>query len=370
MKRLLLMLILLVFMLGSSSCNLPTVPEEMPTAEAAPVIMPTDTVAPTVTLEMPAENPQPTETLKPEVIHVMHPRYGDGKAQTIHDQVSDKTAEEQRAYGGDEFVNGRYERPFYAEEMVYIPAIDIVRADLFRDEDNVWAYATIQVVDLANVSPEEVISFGIEIDDDLDGRGDTFILAAMPESETWTTDGVQIWQDINQSVGSATEMKPDENGGGDGYEVNIFDEGEGEDADLAWVRRSDNSENAIEIAFKLSLVPKTQDAYLFLWGAWTFAGDAHLDWFDHHDMFTLEEAGSPIKENDAYPLKEFYGADNTCRGLSGMEPTGSLPGMCPYTPPVVTHDSQPGCEWVNCCPSLVAGCTMHFDFDVCGCVPN
>ena len=371
MKRLISMLILLVFVIGSSGCNLPTVPEEMPTEEPQVQALPTDTIEPTAAVDMPAEEPVPTETLKPEVIHIMNPTYGNGKAQTIHDQVSDKTAEEQRAYGGDEFVNGRYERPFLVEEMEYVPAIDIVRADLFRDEEEVWAYATIEVFNLADVTPEDQIYFGIEIDDDLDGRGDTFILAATPQEEKWSTDGVQIWQDINQSVGSKTEMKPDENGGSDGYEVLIFDEGVGDDADLAWVRKSDESDNVIEIAFKLSIIPKTMDAYLFLWGAWTFAGDPHLDWFDHHDTFTLEEAGSPLKENDNYPLKAFYGADNTCRGLSGMEPTGNMPGMCPYTPPPVTHDSpSQSCDWVNCCPLAVAGCNSHFDWDSCSCVPN
>ncbi|MBI9051581.1 MAG: hypothetical protein JEZ00_19310 [Anaerolineaceae bacterium] len=370
MKRLITLVILIPMLFGLAGCNLPTVPESMPVVEnTVAVILLTDTPE-MPTAEMPVEEPMPTETDVPEITHVMQPKYGDGKAQTIHDQVSDKTASEQRAYGGDEFINGRYERPFLAEEMEYIPAIDIVRTDLYRDEDDVWAYATIEVISLADIADDDEISFAIEIDEDLDGRGDALILAAVPQVDQWTTAGVQIWKDINQSIGNSTPMKPDENGGSDGYEVLIFDEGIGDDADLAWVRKSDASENAIEIAFKLNLISKTEEAFLFLWGAWAFAEDPHLDWFDHHDTLTLEEAGSPVKENDEYPLKEFYAADNTCRGLSGMEPTGSLPGMCPYTPPVTTHETNKRCTWENCCPSVVAGCTMHYDWDTCECVPD
>ena len=367
MKRLLSLMIVFVFVFGYTGCNLPTVPEEMPTVESTQVqLVPTNTAQPSPTPEMPAEEPVPEESAIPEIVHVMNPTFGEGKAQTIHDQESDKTAAEKRAYGGDEFVNGRYERPFLAADMAYIAAVDILRADLYRDEDNVWAYATIEVIDMAENAGEE-IHYGLEIDDDLDGRGDTFILVSVPEDTQWTTDGVQIWQDINQSIGSDTPMKPDENGGADGYETLIFDGGIGEDADLAWVRKSDASDNAVEIAFKLSLIPKTEDAILFLWGAWAFAGELHLDWFDHHDTLTLEEAGSPLKENENYPLMDFFGADNTCRGLSGMEPTGSLPGMCPYTPPATNNQTTQRCEPKVCCTSFATACLLHWNPVTCQC---
>ncbi|MBI9051579.1 MAG: hypothetical protein JEZ00_19300 [Anaerolineaceae bacterium] len=319
--------------------------------------------------EMPAEEPKPTETEVPEITHVMKPKYGDGKAQTIHDQMSDKTAPEKRAYGGDEYANGRYERPFLAEDMEYLPFIDILRTDMYRDDDDVWAYVSIEVISAPSLAGDKDLSFGVEIDEDLDGRGDLFILAKNPVDSSWSTDGVQIWRDINGNIGDVEPMKPDAMGAGDGYEVNVFDEGLGNDADMAWVRLSSESDAVVEIAFKLDMIPKTKDAYIFLWGAWTFAGDPHLEWFDHHDTFALAEAGSPLKDNDNYPLKQFEAADNTCRGLSGMEPSGKLPGMCPYTPPQTTH-SDPGdsCVPIDCCPSAMLGCSMMWDSALCQCV--
>jgi hypothetical protein len=367
MKRLLSLTMLFVFTIGCTSCNLPTVPEEMPKIESTEVqIIPTDTVAPSATADLPAEEPNPTDTAVPEIVHIINPGFGDGKAQTVHDQESDKTADEKRAYGGDEFNSGRFERPFLAKDMEYIPAVDIIRADLYRDEDTMWAYATIEVINMAENGGEE-IHYGIEIDENLDGRGNTFILVSSPQDTKWTTDGVQVWQDINHSIGSSSPMKPDAGGGADGYETLIFDAGIGEDADLAWVRKSDESENAIEIAFKLNLIPKTEDATLFLWGAWAFAGDPHLDWFDHHDTLTLEEAGSPLKENENYPLMDFEGADNTCRGLSGMDPIGSLPGMCPYTPPPANDQTTQRCVPRICCTSVASACTLHWNPVTCQC---
>ncbi|MBI9051580.1 MAG: hypothetical protein JEZ00_19305 [Anaerolineaceae bacterium] len=365
MKRLIPTLSTL-FLLSSiiGGCNLPTALEAMPVVENTVAV-----VSLTDTPEMPADDPIPTETDVPEITHVMKPTYGDGKAQTIHDQVSDKTAPEKRAYGGDEFANGRYERPFLAENMEYLPYIDIVRTDMYRDEDDVWAYVTIEVVNSPSYAGEKELHYAIELDENLDGRGDMIILVNTPENNKWTTAGVQIWQDINASIGDKTPIRPDVEGSSDGYEMMIFDEGIGEDADLAWVRKSDESNEKIEIAFKLNLVPIEDEAHIFLWGAWAFVGDPHLDWFDHNDSLSLEEAGSPIIEDDNYPLNQFEAADNTCRGLSGAVPSGNLPGMCPYKPPTTSGGTPPeGCVEINCCPNGSSGCPFVWDAVLCECV--
>jgi hypothetical protein len=292
----------------------------------------------------------------------MKPTYGDGNAQTIHDQVSDKTAPEKRAYGGDEFVNSRYERPFLTEDMEYLPYIDIVRTDMYRDEEDVWAYVTIEVVNSPSYAGDKVLHYAIEIDETLDGRGNLLIQVENPADAQWTTDGVQIWRDINATIGSTTPVRPDANGGSDGYETLIFDEGAGEDADLAWVRKSDESNVEIEIAFKLEMIPQTDEETIFLWGAWAFAGDPHLERFDHNDYFSPEEAGSPLIEEENYPLNQFEAADNTCRGLSGQTPSGDLPGMCPYKPPTTSGGTPPeGCVEINCCPNGTAGCPFVWD---------
>ena len=372
MKKLILLLVCCVLLGNITSCNLPTVPEITASPEVSVLVVNTATtekVLPTATNT--AEPPPPTDIPQPVIEHVMLPAYGEGKAQTIHDQTSDKTAPEKRAYGGDEFIIGRYERPFTREQMEYLPFIDLVRADLYRDTENTWAYVTLEVITPPALAGEHAVYYGLELDDDLDGRGDSLIIAKAPESAVWTTAGVQVWRDINNSVGATQAMKPDTGGGADGYELLIFDEGKGDDTDLAWVRLNPDQSNRIEIAFKLSLVDTGEDAILFLWGAWSFADAVHPDWFDHHDTFTLEEAGSPLKESAAYPLKSFAAADNTCRALSGMEPTGALPGMCPYTPPKTTNNNPGGqCTPINCCTSLTTACMLYFNMQTCQCEPK
>jgi len=152
--------------------------------------------------------------------------------------------------------------------------------------------------------------------------------------------------------------------------VKIFDEGVGDDADLAWVRLSSDMTNKVEIAFKMDLMDIGEEYYFFLWGAWAFVEDAHPEWFDHNDRFTLEEAGSPLKDNDHYPLAGFAAVDNTCRALSGLAPTGQLPGMCPMVVPQASGDDEGRCPPENCCPLATVGCNSHWDFSSCSCVPN
>ena len=57
-------------------------------------------------------------------------------------------------------------------------------------------------------------------------------------------------------------------------------------------------------------------------------------WFDYNDHFTHAIAGSPMIElANYYPLKEFWGWDNTCRWIVGKQvPLGTEPGLCPFTP--------------------------------------
>jgi len=374
MKRLISILILCLLLVGTTGCNLPTIPTELPPTIAP--ILPSETPAPIIAntgppTETASVEPAPTETAPPEIIHVLWPKFGDGKAQTIHDQVSNNSAPEKRAYGGDEYALGRYERPFTSEEMEYLPAIDLVRADLYRDDDDVWAYATLEIFTSPFMAKDYTPYYGLELDADLDGRGDFLIIAQKPESDDWTTSGVQIWADINQNIGAKQPMKPDQSDAGDGYEMLIFDEGIGEDADAAWVRLSSESDNKIEIAFKLDLVDIGKEYFFFLWGAWSFADEVHPEWFDHHDHFDLTEAGSSLKDNSAYPLKAFAKADNTCRALSGMEPTGQLPGMCPYVPPPSPGkpSNTSSCTPINCCSSLTIACSLYWNPETCQCEP-
>jgi hypothetical protein len=227
-------------------------------------------------------------------------------------------------------------------------------------------YANIVVVEPHPENGEHKVIYGIEVDRDLDGRGDVLILADAPESSEWTTDGVRVWQDVNANVGATEPMESDAPIHDDGYEVTIFDQGVGDDPDLAWVRLSPDMSNKVEIAFKMDLMDIGEEYYFFLWGAWAFVEDAHPDWFDHHDKFTLEEAGSPLKDNEHYPLKAFYGVDNTCRALSGLEPTSQLPGMCPMAMPQAGGEER--CPPENCCPAATTACLSYWSFETCSCV--
>ena len=255
-----------------------------------------------------------------------------GDPQVIHDQESDRSAPEKQAYGGDEYNLGRYERPF-DQDMSYIPAVDIYQANLFRDEDNDWVYTIIRLKESPIILPDMQFSYGIELDLDIDGRGDILIWTAMPQSEEWSFDGVSVWKDLNESVGGKTPMRSDPPPGGDGYEANIFESGMGEDPDLAWSRINPENNNFIEIAFKKELLDNNEaddKTEKFLWAAWADVGMKQLDLFDHNDHFTKEEAGSPLRsEEDYYPLKAVYSMDNTCRAASGFTPKGNEPGLCP-----------------------------------------
>ncbi len=366
MKRILSMALVLIVLLSAAGCNLPTKEaqvELLPTQAPVEVAQPA-TAVPT---EVPTAAPPPP-TAEPEIVHVSVPAQGNGKEQTIHDQVSQNTAPEKRAYGGDEYPNGRWERPFLADGMEYLPFIDLVQTNLIRDEDGGWLYANIVTVEPASKGGERKLIYGIEVDRDLDGRGDVLILADAPESTEWTTDGVRVWQDVNANVGATKPMQPDAPVQDDGYEVKIFDEGVGDDPDLAWVRLSPDMNNKIEIAFKMDLMDIGEEYYFFLWGAWAFAEDAHPDWFDHHDKFTLEEAGSPLKDNKEYPLKAFAAADNTCRALSGLAPTTQLPGMCPMAAPQAGGGDE--CVPQDCCAGVfTTTCTSFWNPDLCRCVP-
>ena len=54
---------------------------------------------------------------------------------------------------------------------------------------------------------------------------------------------------------------------------------------------------------------------------------------DYVDRFTEEEAGSPVKDKEYYPLGSLYEVDNACREAFGFKPTGYEPQLCPRDEP-------------------------------------
>ncbi|HEX7555699.1 MAG TPA: hypothetical protein VF338_03670, partial [Leptolinea sp.] len=127
-----------------------------------------------------------------------------------------------------------------------------------------------------------------------------------------------------------------------GYDVNMFAAGKGDDADLAWVRMSPDKPDTVEIAFKNSLVGGEKGK--FIWRPMTDGAPFSSTTYDLNINFTLQQAGSPLRESAFYPLKEVYAVDNTCRVASGYDATGNEAGLCPLPPPPTKperHDSKP-----------------------------
>ena len=240
------------------------------------------------------------------------------------DHDSSSTAEERRAPGGDRFTFGHFERPFNAETMdIYYPDLDIQDVSVFRDD--IWVYSSILVKGREEPNPFPG-NYALELDLDLDGAGDLFILARRPSIEDWTSLGVQIWADDNRDVGGKLVINADLDGRGDGYEHLIFDQGMGNNPDLAWVRVPPDQPGIVQIAF-MRLLLVGDRAYLM--GVWAGYDDLQPGLFDLNDHFTQAEAGEAMTVmGSLYPIKELSGVDSTCRMAIGFEPTGAEPGLC------------------------------------------
>ncbi len=166
--------------------------------------------------------------------------------------------------------------------------------------------------------------YAVEIDPNRDGRGEWLIRADGPTSTDWTMEGVRAWNDANTDVGGTIALSTDTGNHGDGYETLVFDQGTGDLIDGAWARVTPEDPTSVQIAFKLSMIG---NASKYAMGAW--AG-TNLDpaQFDHNDLMTHVEAGSPLTGYYVYPLKALAEIDNTCRLAIGFSPTGKEPGLC------------------------------------------
>ncbi|MBT3321538.1 MAG: hypothetical protein HN392_04550 [Anaerolineae bacterium] len=252
----------------------------------------------------------------------------------IIDRNSLSTAPKHAANGGENFDTNLYERPFNATTMdIYYPDLDIIKARL--DRTGAWVYIEIEMV---NVNPSDGImggNYGVELDLDVDGRGDWLVLASKPTS-TWSTLGVRVWQDTDNDVGNDFPTRSDPPQQGNGYDMLYFNQGNNPDADIAWARISPKNPKVIQIAFKPSLI--ASDNY-FMWGAWADQGVFKPEFYDYNDHFTHAEAGSPLPGlQKYYPLKALFEVDNTCREAVGFTLTGEEPASClVYIPPTETQ---------------------------------
>lgn len=317
MKTLTIWMPIVLILIVALACN-----------SSAPGISPTETAPSTLAPVAPTSTAVPVSSSTPDVPVIQHVIVPGEPPQErtsyATDQDSFLTSTEKRAPGGDRFTFGKYERPFNGLTMdTYFPQVDIQETVSYFD--STWIYFSLTVKSW-DVNQELSGKYGYEIDSDVDGYGDWLMLVSRPSVKEWTTDGVEVWYDSNNDVGGSTPVFADDQSAGDGYETRIFNQGEGDDPDLAWARIQPGQPFTIQFAIKWSLI---ENAKTYMAGAWA-GGDMLDPWlFDLNDHFTHEQAGTSLVELEFfYPIKAIAELDNTCRVAIGFKPAGNEPGLC------------------------------------------
>lgn len=245
--------------------------------------------------------------------------------QTVHDQTNEKTAKDNTAFGGDVYKLGWFERPF-DQNMGYLPFMDLATVLMNREDPN-WVYVQITTVNPIEEGAASKPVFGVELDTDLDNRGEFMLTATAPRATDWSTEGVMVLANSDNMMGGIKPVLTDTNlSESKGYDKEVFNAGNGDDPNLAWARISPADPKTIELAIKATFLggPKGK----FIWAGWSLVGLQDLTKFEFNDHFTQTDAGSPLKaDGGLYPLKAVWGVDNTARIPSGFVPTGNMPGL-------------------------------------------
>ncbi len=237
------------------------------------------------------------------------------------------------AAGGDVYATNLYERPFPEQSQdAFYPDLDIRYARLLRTGD--WFVATIRLHGLPQGGTAPAGDYGIELDTDLDGRGEYLVWATGPVPAAWTPAQVQVRVDAHPDVEGPTVCRSDAPLQGDGYEQVRYtaDAATG----LAWLRWDWDTEGArrypaVHIAFHRSLLDG-HDATM-LWLAWADAGLRQPGQMTYHDAYTRRAAGAPYARDPDFPIRAIARVDNTCRAAFGFTPTGLEPCLCRHTSP-------------------------------------
>lgn len=280
---------------------------------------------PAATLPPAEPTSPPTSTAIP---HLMTPGSSSDAVANAHDNDESKNFDQRNVLVGDEFRLNRFERPFTAETMEYLPHIDIVGMSMTQDDT--WYYVQIKLVGTDPATGELSGQYGVELDLNVDGKTEVMALANGPIGPAWTAEGVALYADLNGDIGG-TSSRPDDIYSGDGYETKVYEGGQtlynasgGEtDPDLVWVRGSTTT-NVVEIALKKAVF---KDYPTWMWNPLASATPLDPSLFYFNDTFTEARAGSP-KKGENYPLKELAGFDNTCRVTAGFDAKGDEPMGC------------------------------------------
>jgi hypothetical protein len=276
------------------------------------------------------------------VAHKMMPPAVAVAGHVVYDVESQGTAPEKRAPYGDSYNINRLERPFL-QDMTYVPNLDLSTYMVGTDAD--WVYVSIALV--GNDPNDQLgIDYAVELDIDHDGFGDYIIWAAPPYPRVWDTAPIKIYQDTNHNTGGLSAEKSDAPLTGDGYDKLIFSGGATDaDPDMGWIRVNNTAQGTLEFAFKRSLAGKA-----FMLGVLSDAGWKDPGKLDYVDRIKLEEAGSPVRDNQYYPLKALYAVDNICREAFGFKATGDEPQLCPREEPPAPRTPKPGTTPLPCQP--------------------
>ena len=337
--------VVLAIVLVSVGCSLPGSPTSTPAPAAVP-----NTLTPQPAIPTPTPSPSPSSSSTPTaseipasltpsqtatIAHVNQPGTPASFGTYLIDTDSSLTAALHRPEGGDYFNINLYERPFNANSQdTYFPQVDIQQTSM--QNGTPWIYGSITLKGTDPSTNQLDASYALELDLNLDGRGDVLIVTNQPAQGDWSTNGVQVFEDPDHDVGGNYPLQAEALPQGNGYEQKVFDSGQGSDPDLAWSRVDPANPNVVWFAFKSSLI---NNAAKWMWGAWTQMGGLHPELFDYNDHFSLAQAGNPFPGNPNYPIKALAELDNTCRWAIGFSPTGSEPGLCQHAPTPTPYPS-------------------------------
>ena len=341
MRRVLPLVLLIVIVL-LQACG-----EDTPPAEIA--VTGTTAIASEVVVVTPKDVPSavPTIIQTQQIEHRTIPSEGTTDRATAHDNENSLSFETKKVKTGDFLRKNRFERPFTAVDMNYLPDIDI--ADFSITSDDTFFYIKISLIGLDPETQSLTGSYGVEIDRNADGRAEILLATRPPYTTDFNADSVAAYLDINSDVGGSSINRPDDYAG-DGFEAIIYDLGKGVypegDPDLAWVRLSTYGNlPAIEIAYKKWMFDSGKET--FMWSV--VSSDAVLDpsKFYFHDNFTAEEAGAANTDDPTYPLNSLAGIDSTCRVPLGFQVNGNEPLGCYVKGGEVEERAEPSAEGVN-----------------------